>query len=220
MSRQAADPGARPDGLRARKKQRTRENISSTATELFLERGYDAVTIAEIAAAADVAKMTVTNYFPRKEDLVLDLAGEYVGGLAAVVRAREPGESALHALRRAYEAAARERDPVVGFSGPAFAGLLVSSPALLARLREFHEERENRLADALAAETDSAADDFTPRVAAALLGSVHRALFEETLRRAVAGESNDVIAAAVLGYIATAFDTLEPALGTYAVRAG
>ncbi|MGX1809573.1 TetR/AcrR family transcriptional regulator [Nocardia sp. NPDC055321] len=220
MSRQTADPAARPDGLRARKKQQTRENISATATALFLERGYDAVTIADIAAAADVAKMTVTNYFPRKEDLVLDLAEEYVGGLAAVVRDREPGASALHALRRAYETAARDRNPVVGFSGPEFARLLVSSPALLARLREFHEERENRLAVVLTDETGSGADDFTPRAAAALLGSVHRALFEETLRRSVAGESNDVIAAALLRYIATAFDTLEPALGRYAVRLG
>ncbi|MFD6212210.1 TetR/AcrR family transcriptional regulator, partial [Nocardia salmonicida] len=59
-------------GLRARKKQQTREQISDRATALFLERGFDRVTIADVAAAADVAKMTVTNYFPRKEDLALD----------------------------------------------------------------------------------------------------------------------------------------------------
>ncbi|MEV6774204.1 TetR family transcriptional regulator [Nocardia sp. NPDC051030] len=206
-------------GLRERKKQQTRQNISNTATLLFLERGFDNVTIAEIAAAADVAKMTVTNYFPRKEDLVLDLHDVFVTGLARTVRERPPGESAFTALRSAYLAAAAEKDAVAGFSGPEFARLLTGSPALVGRLREFHEERERLLAEQLTDETAAPAGDFTPRIAAALLGSVHRALFEETLRRTVAGESNDTIASAITGYITVAFDTLEPSLGTYAVRA-
>src|SRR5687768_778483 len=107
-------------GLRELKKQQTRENISHQATRLFLERGFDKVTIADVAAAAQVAKMTVTNYFPRKEDLALDLSEAFVGSLARTVREREPGESALAALRRAYLAAVAEHSPVIGFSGPAF----------------------------------------------------------------------------------------------------
>ncbi|TQM25337.1 TetR/AcrR family transcriptional regulator [Nocardia bhagyanarayanae] len=206
-------------GLRARKKQQTRENISHQATLLFLERGFDKVTIADVAAAADVAKMTVTNYFPRKEDLALDLGEVFVDQLARTVREREAGQSALAALRRAYRTAAAERDPVVGFSGPEFARMIAESPALLARLREFHEEREAALARALAAETAAAQDDIAPRVAAAQLGGVHRVLFEETMRRTLAGESNDQIAAALTGYIQVAFDALEPSLGDYAVRA-
>ncbi|MEV0340844.1 TetR family transcriptional regulator [Nocardia sp. NPDC050713] len=207
-------------GLRARKKQQTRENISHQATLLFLERGFDKVTIADVATAADVAKMTVTNYFPRKEDLALDLGEVFVDQLASTVREREPGQSALAALRRAYRTAATEQDPVVGFSGLEFARMIAESPALLARLREFHEEREAALARTLAAETDAAQDDIAPRVAAAQLGGVHRVLFEETMRRTLAGESNDEIAAALTEYIRVAFDALEPSLGDYAVRAG
>lgn len=216
MSAQTAD--ARPLGLRERKKQQTRQNISNTATLLFLERGYDNVTIADIAVAADVAKMTVTNYFPRKEDLVLDLHDVFVESLARTVGERSPGESALVALRDAYLSAAADKDAVVGFSGPEFARLITGSPALVARLREFHDERERRLAETLAVETASAPGDFTPRIAAALFGGIHRALFDETLRRTVAGESNDAIAATLTGYITDAFATLEPALGDYAVR--
>ncbi|MBF6299222.1 TetR family transcriptional regulator [Nocardia amamiensis] len=205
-------------GLRARKKQQTRENISHQATLLFLEHGFDNVTIADVAAAAQVAKMTVTNYFPRKEDLALDLHDVFVDQLARAVREREPGESAVAALRRVYLDAAARHDPVIGFSGPEFARMITGSPALVARLREFHDEREQALATTLADETGSAATDITPRVAAALLGGVHRVLFDETLRRTLDGQSNDDIATALIEYIATAFDTLEQAIGDYAVR--
>ncbi|WP_228539977.1 TetR/AcrR family transcriptional regulator [Nocardia sp. XZ_19_385] len=207
-------------GLRARKKQQTRDKISHQATLLFLERGFDKVTIAEVATAADVAKMTVTNYFPRKEDLALDLGEVFVEQLAQTVREREPGEAALDALRRVYLAAAAEQSPVVGFSGLEFAKMIADSPALVARLREFHEEREAALARALAAETGAESADITPRVAAAQLGGVHRVLFDETMRRTLAGESNDEIATALTGYIAVAFDALAPALAGYAVRPG
>ncbi|MCC3326628.1 TetR/AcrR family transcriptional regulator [Nocardia abscessus] len=208
-----------PDlGLRARKKQQTRDNISHHATLLFLEHGFEKVTIADVAAAAQVAKMTVTNYFPRKEDLALDLHEVFVDQLARVVRERASGESASAALRRDYLAAVARHDPVVGFSGPEFARMITDSPALVARLREFHDERERALAAALAAETGTADTDITPRVAAALLGGVHRVLFDETLRRTLDGESDDDIATALTRYIGAAFDTLEQAIGDYAVR--
>ncbi|XVV02592.1 TetR/AcrR family transcriptional regulator [Actinosynnema sp. CA-248983] len=207
-----------PPGLRARKKQQTRENISNQATRLFLDRGFDKVTIADVAEAAQVAKMTVTNYFPRKEDLALDLGGVFVDMLARTVRERPPGESALTALHRAYADAVDRRDPVIGFSGPEFARMIADSPALVSRLREFHDDRETALAEALAEATAARPDDLRPRVAAALLGGVHRLLFDETLRRTVAGEPNDEIAAALADHVDTAFGVLEPALGSYAVR--
>ncbi|MFD4431290.1 TetR/AcrR family transcriptional regulator [Nocardia sp. NPDC058497] len=205
-------------GLRARKKQQTREQISHKATELFLERGFDKVTIADVAAAADVAKMTVTNYFPRKEDLALDLGEVFAEQLAAVVRGREPGESALAALRGAYLAAVAAQDPVIGFSGQPFAKMITDSPALTARLREFHEDREAALARALAEVTGAAPGDITPRVAAAQLAGVHRVLFDEILRRTLDGEPGDEIATALGVYTRIAFAALEPGLGEYAVR--
>ncbi|MGN9840212.1 TetR/AcrR family transcriptional regulator [Nonomuraea sp. H19] len=139
-------------GLREQKKRETRQAISDHATQLFLERGFDRTTIADIAAAARVAKMTVTNYFPRKEDLALDHHEEFVQGLASVVAARTPGESALAALRRAYVSALERRDPVIGFTGRDFARMIADSPILVARLRDLHDQREDALAAQLAAE--------------------------------------------------------------------
>ncbi|CAL9481939.1 hypothetical protein SUDANB121_03071 [Nocardiopsis dassonvillei] len=205
-------------GLRALKKRRTRENISNTATRLFLERGFDNVTIAEVAAAAQVSKMTVTNYFPRKEDLALDLRDAFVGGPVETVRGRGPGESALAALRRAHLAAVAAHDPVIGFSGPVFARMITDSPALVARLREFHDERERALAPVLAEETGAAAGDIRPRVAAVQLIGVLRLLFEEVLALTLDGRDNDEIARTAAGHADTAFGALEPSLADYAVR--
>lgn len=205
-------------GLRALKKRQTRETISRHATRLFLERGFDNVTIAEVAAAAQVAKMTVTNYFPRKEDLALDLHDAFVHGPATTVRERAPGESALAALRRAYLAAVAARDPVIGFSGPAFARMVTASPALVARLREFHDDRERALARALTEETNAHPDDLLPRVAAVQLGGVLRLLLEQTLRFTLDGHGDDEIVRRITGYTRFAFDALEPTLGDYAVR--
>ncbi|MFI7520186.1 TetR/AcrR family transcriptional regulator [Micromonospora globbae] len=209
---------AQSTGLRALKKRQTRENISAQATRLFLERGFDNVTIADVAAAAQVAKMTVTNYFPRKEDLALDMHDEFVQQLATAVRERLPGESALAALRRTYLAGVAAQDPVIGFSGPRFARMITDSPALMARLREFHDDREKALAAALAEETGSTDDDVMPRVAAAQLAGVHRLLFDETMRLTLAEHTGDDIAAALTRYARVAFDALEPSLGGYAVR--
>ncbi|MFC5181784.1 TetR/AcrR family transcriptional regulator [Actinomadura harenae] len=212
---------ARTEGLRARKKRETRLAISHTATRLFLERGFEAVTIAEIAEAAGVAKMTVTNYFPRKEDLALDIHEEFVAGPAATVRGRTPGESALAALHRAYLDAVDRREAVAGFSGAPFARMITESPTLAARVRELHEERENALAEALAEATDEiagAAPGLVARLAAAQFGGVHRILFDEALRRTVADRSPEEIATALSDAASEAFALLEPSLGGYAVR--
>lgn len=79
------------EGLRERKKRRTRQYISDVATGLFLERGFDEVTVAEVAEAAEVSVNTVYNYFPAKEDLFLDRSKGVVDRLARYVRGRDPG---------------------------------------------------------------------------------------------------------------------------------
>lgn len=208
-----------PTGLRALKKRQTRENISDQATRLFLERGFDNVTIADVAAAAQVAKMTVTNYFPRKEDLALDMHDEFVRVPVAAVRERRPGESAFAAIRGGFLAAVSAKDPVIGFSGPEFARMIMDSPALVARLREFHDARERELAVVLAEETGAGPDDVLPRVVAAALTGVLRLLFEETVRRTLAGDDNEDIAHAVGEHGRAAFDALAPAFRDYAPRA-
>ncbi|RSN19061.1 TetR family transcriptional regulator [Streptomyces sp. WAC 05977] len=205
-------------GLRELKKQETRQLISDQATLLFIEKGFEETTIAEIAAAARVAKKTVTNYFARKEDLALDQHEEFTNGLANAVRDRKPGESALAALRRTFLDAVAEHAPVIGFTGPVFAKMVLESPTLTARLRELHELREAALAELLASETGADADDVTPVMAAAELNAIDRVLFREVLRRSHAGESNEEIAAALTKATQRAFELLEPAFGDYAIR--
>src|SRR3954471_11315301 len=86
-------------GLRERKKQRTREQIAEAARELFSERGFDRVPVAEIARAADVSEQTVFNYFPTKEDLVYWRLGAFEEEMLATIRNRPEGESVLGAFR-------------------------------------------------------------------------------------------------------------------------
>jgi AcrR family transcriptional regulator len=203
-------------GLRERRKQQTREAISDIATAMFAERGFDEVTIAQVAEAAGVAKMTVTNYFPRKEDLVFDRAEAVIRSLADVIAARAPGESLLAAIRRDYAERVARADPTLGLSGPEFARMIAGSPVLAGRAREMLDLRERALGDAIAAETG--ADDPQQRVVAALLAAVHRVLATEASRRSLAGQPRDEICAALAAAAARAFDLLEPSLGGYLVR--
>jgi AcrR family transcriptional regulator len=203
-------------GLRERRKQETRQAISDVATLMFAEHGFDEVTISQVAAAAGVSKMTVTNYFPRKEDLVFDRADAVVARLAGVIAARRPGESMLAAIRRDYADAVARADVTLGLSTPAFARMISDSPALTSRGLEMMAQRETALGDAIAAETGE--DTPQQRVIAALLASVHRVLAGEAARRSLAGEPRPQICAALAGLATRAFDLLEPSLGGYGVR--
>jgi AcrR family transcriptional regulator len=205
-------------GLRERKKRETRQHIADVATLLFVQRGFDAVTISQVAHAAGVAKMTVTNYFPRKEDLVFDRAGAVVASLAAAVTARAPGESLLTAIRRDYAGAAARADVTIGLSSPEFAAMIGSSPVLTSRGLEMLDQRERALGDAIAAETG--ADDPQRRIVAALLASVHRVLWAEGLRRSLAGQARAEIVAFLAAEAERAFDRLEPSLRDYCVKPG
>ncbi|MBX9423969.1 TetR/AcrR family transcriptional regulator [Streptomyces lateritius] len=200
-------------GLRESKKQETRQLISDHATRLFIEQGFEQTTIAEIATAARVAKKTVTNYFPRKEDLALDHHEAFTASLASAVAGRGAGESALAALRREFTAAVEQRNPVAGFAGPEFARMIAESPTLTARLRELHDQREEALAEALAGIAPADAPSIAPRAAAALLGAAHRLLFQRIQELTLAGEPNDLIAAAVAPEATYVFDLLAVGLG-------
>jgi AcrR family transcriptional regulator len=191
--------------LRELKKRETRQAISDVATRLFIEHGFEEVTIAQVAAAAKVAKMTVTNHFPRKEDLVFDVHDEFVASLAG---ARASGEPVLAGLRRAYFASLDARDALLGFSGPDFARMVLSSPTLLARLRELHEEREDALAGALSAEFDQ----VTARAVAAQVATAYRVLFHEVLRRTANGEPVAGIVKAARRSARVVFDLLASGL--------
>jgi AcrR family transcriptional regulator len=158
----------------------------------------------------------VTNYFPRKEDLVFDRAEAVVRHLADVIAARAPGESMLAAIRRDYAEAVARADVTLGLSSPGFAQMILSSPALTSRVLEMLNERERALGDAIAAETGT--DDPQQRLVAALLASVHRVLSAEASHRSLAGQPREEICAVLAGAATRAFDLLEPSLGGYGIR--
>ena len=197
-------------GLRERRKTEAQRAISGAAMSLFSERGFDEVTIAQVAEAAGVSKMTVTNYFPRKEDLVFDRADEIIASLASAVAARPPGESLLAAIRRDYASRLAAGDAV---PTAAFARLVAGSHVLTARLREIADLRERALGDAMGA------DSVRERIVAAQLASVHRVLFSEATRRVLAGQPRSSIRAELSAAAAEAFDLLESSLGDYGAGA-
>src|SRR6266581_3360123 len=119
-----------PMGLRETKKLRTRQEIADKAMGLFVKRGFDHVTVAEVAAAADVSEKTVFNYFPTKEDLFYDEAPERQAALVAAIRGRAPGESILAALRRLQVS---ECPRMCGAGFATFARIIDDSPALQAK---------------------------------------------------------------------------------------
>jgi len=202
-------------GLRERKKQQTRDEISAVATTLFAQRGFERVTIAEVAAAADVAKMTVTNHFPLKEDLVFDRNEEMIGYLANAVGDREPGESVAERVHRSYREGLERNNPTLGHLGVNFARLVEASPALLARELQIHGQREAALADALIRELGSAPDDLTPRIVAAQLSGVFRILYYEARRRLLAGQDQQALNADLAEAAQAAFASLRADLGDF-----
>ncbi len=204
-------------GLRERRKQETRLAISDVATRMFADRGFDEVTISQVADAAGVSKMTVTNYFPRKEDLVFDRAGGIIRSLADVVADRAPGESLLAAIRRDYACRIAAGDVTLGLTGPAFARMIEGSPVLTSRGLEISAQRERALGDAIAAETG--VDTVEQRVVAAQLAAVHRVLSADGMRRSLAGQPRDEIREVLAAGASRAFDLLEPSLGGYGIRA-
>jgi AcrR family transcriptional regulator len=195
-------------GQRLRDKQRTRERISQVATALFLERGFGEVTVAEVATAAGVSKVTVFAHFPRKEDLLLDRAPEAVELTRAAVRDRPPGVSPVEALRALGVNLAEQRHPLSGLTAGAapFLRTIASSPALRSRAREQLSELEQALADALAGQPVA-----QPRLLAALVVAAYRTVVAETVTRVMDGEPWPEIAADHRRRLDEAFDVLEAA---------
>ncbi len=173
-----------PDGLRARKKLATRQTISDTATRLFMQRGFDRVTIDEVAAAANVSKMTVFNYFARKEDLLFD-ADDEVPQLARAALASRGRRSPLAALQTfAHELVANQHDLAkVTPAVVSFWKVVADSAALRSRTRELNEELERDLGRMLAETVGARTVDPVARLIAALLLGAWRVAFREALRR-------------------------------------
>src|SRR5436305_10450381 len=152
-------------GLRERKKQRTRELIEATARQLFIDRGFEAVPVAEIARAAEVSEATVFNYFPTKEDLFYSRLEAFEEELLSAVRQRQPGESALAAFGR-FMSVPRgllaSEDPDVVEQLAAIVRVIADSPSLLAREQQIYARYTASLATLLAEDRGTEPDDVGP----------------------------------------------------------
>ncbi|WP_326586660.1 TetR family transcriptional regulator [Streptomyces sp. NBC_01294] len=179
-------------GLRENKKLRTRRHLAATALELFLERGFDAVSVADVAAAAEVSKPTLFRYFPSKEDLVLDRFADHQDEAARIVRDRPAGQSPVRAVHAHFLAALAERDPITGLCDHpnvlAFERLLYSTASLESRLAHYTAREVELLAAVFEAES---VPSLASRLAALHLVTVRQELGRENWRRIDAGRSAD-----------------------------
>jgi AcrR family transcriptional regulator len=158
-----------------------RQAISDVATDLFMARGFDAVTVAELAAAADVAVQTVFNHFPTKEDLFFDQTGWWTGP-AQAVRDTPAGESVVAALRQHYLTETRYRYEAGYLATWAkFRRTIEGSPALLARRSRNAQEMEDLLVVALR-ERDEQLPELTAHLIAAQYAAAQKVLEAELAR--------------------------------------
>jgi AcrR family transcriptional regulator len=201
-------------GLRERKKQRTRRLIAETARELFAERGFDAVTVAEVARAAEVSEGTVFNYFPTKEQLFYGEMEHFETRLVDAVRSRAVGESPLLAFRRVIvEGGDRLAQDEVADLIAAAGRIVEASPALQAREREIVAEHTGQLAELLASERGTAPHDVDAEVVAGTLMTVHRVLVEDVRRAVLEGTRGTALAERLRRNAEQAFDRIEHGLG-------
>jgi AcrR family transcriptional regulator len=155
-----------PLGLRERKKLRTRETIARVALELFAEHGFHETTIKQIADAADVSPRTVSGYFPTKEELVFPEYHVLFDALETRLREREPGETAMEALR-AWIGLLLDADKDDLARRRCRRTVIESDNALRAYERGVQERAEQIIAAAVAVDLDLPADDVVPRMVGA-----------------------------------------------------
>jgi AcrR family transcriptional regulator len=194
-------------GLRETKKLATRQQIADVAMRAFVERGFDGVTVAEVAAEAGVSEKTVFNYFPTKEDLFFDEVPERARTLGAAIRERPPGESVVAALRR-LQVSECGRLCSPGFA--AFARIIEESPALQAKELEVMSLFAQAAAEAL---LEEGVDLRDARIAAGLLVSVHRQFFRAARAQALAGKHGPAAVRRLRSDLERAYALLEHGLG-------
>jgi AcrR family transcriptional regulator len=165
-----------PPGLRERKKAQTRHAIQQHALRLFLQKGYEATTVEEIATAAGVSHMTFFRYFPTKEDVVIE--DDYDPLFATMIRARPARESPMEAIHQvvkvvAAQIYAADRDELLTRMR-----LFMQVPALRSRLWEHGSGTEQVLAHTIAERIGCDENDLRPRViTSACMAAITTALF-------------------------------------------
>jgi AcrR family transcriptional regulator len=195
------------EGLRERKKRRTRESLAANAQRMFRERGFDQVTVAEIAAASDVSVKTLFVYFASKEDLVFADELSLLDEIRERLTGRPAGTAALAAVRGlAHDligaAGADDDDGLTSFTR-----LVGDNPTLHARLQLMWERYEQGLADTLAAEAGGSPLDPRIRTAAAMLVTPFRVLTSSDVRGRLADDDTATWVDACFGLLDTGLST-------------
>jgi AcrR family transcriptional regulator len=210
--------GAQIEGLRARKKRAAHEAIAATARRLFAERGFDAVTVAEVAAAADVSEKTVFNHFATKEDLAFAGREEGLKLLVANIAERPPGDSVLDAFRALtntliddFIAGGREDLLTV-------AKIIRGSRTLQERLTVGWESGAAAVTAAVAEASGASADDLVPRMVARTLWWTHRSIFLLALNGLLAEEDREQLVARLRETADRAYGQLAAGLDEYGKR--
>ena len=208
-------------GLRERKKEQTRRLIAEAAHRLFTERGFDAVTVSEVARAADVSEGTVFNYFPTKEELFYSGMEAFEVRLIDAVRQRPPGESVLEAFRRfvldgTRRLAAEEVAEVIATA----AHVIGESRALQARELEVVANYTSEFAALIMEETGTRRGDVEALAVATALMGVQRALVAYVRASVLAGTRGPKLAADARREGKRAFGRLERGLADYDVKSG
>jgi AcrR family transcriptional regulator len=213
-------------GLRERRKQETRESIAAAASRLFALRGFEHVTVAQIARAAEVSEKTVFNYFPTKEDLFYPQLESFEDELLAAIRDRAPGRTILDAFRgflltrRGVFGRLAEDDTEDALDElRTVTRILTQSRALLAREDHVFSRVAASLAALLAEENGRDEGDLESWVVANALIGIHRGLVDYVRRRTLAGEHDLARLTRDLRIEATrAFARLEDGLAGYGAR--
>jgi AcrR family transcriptional regulator len=195
-------------GLRETKKAQTREAIAAAAMGLFVEKGFDHVTVAEVARAAGVSEKTVFNYFPTKEDIFFDEVPERLEALSDAVRGRGSEQSLLDAMHELHaEQCGRLANPEFVH----FARTIAGSPALQAKEIEVMALFTDHLAETIQDELGVHPADA--QIAANLLMSVHWQIFRNAREHALAGRSGRVATRRLRADLERAYRLLEHGLG-------
>ena len=176
---------------------------------LFATRGFDRVTVTEVAEAVEVSEKTVFNYFPTKEDLFFDEVPARAAAFAAAIREREPGQSAISALRRLQD---RDTSRLTSAGFATFARIIEESPALRAKELEVMRYFADTLTETLRSELR--VTELDARIAATALVGVHAQFFRLARKQALEGKHGPAAARKLRHDLARAYDLLENGLST------
>jgi AcrR family transcriptional regulator len=208
------------EGLRERKKRLTRQQISDVATVLFVVRGFEHVTVAQIAEIVGVSEKTVYNYFPTKESLVFDQADEGSERLARALRERGTGESPTRVILRELADQSRDFEELSDESHmmlPLFAEMVASTPALRAAWLELQDRLAIVVTTELARHADVDPAEPEPVIAARAIAGLVELSFQSRIRHVEAGLRGKALGEAVAEDLERAARLLDTGLWSFSL---